>query len=164
MARFASPPAEATTPWHPASATGGSTHKRRYENRRRTLAGASAGSARLSPIGEDRLRHDQGLRGDAHVQEGPVRPVDRRHLRGNRGALHQPPVWPLCVSQRHDQAFMRRDRVFATAPLRLMRLTHHKHYALRYSVPPIRTSRSATGLTRELPAPSGRTGCRGCPR
>ncbi len=28
---------------------------------------------------------------------------------GNRGALHQPPVWPLCVSRRHDQAFMRRD-------------------------------------------------------
>jgi hypothetical protein len=42
--------------------------------------------------------------------------VDRRDRRGNRGALHPPPVRPLCVSQRHDQAFMRRDRVLQRYP------------------------------------------------
>jgi hypothetical protein len=52
--------------------------------------------------------------GDADVQEGPVHRVDRCDRRRNRSALHQPPVRPLCVSRRHDQAFMRRDRIFAT--------------------------------------------------
>ena len=52
--------------------------------------------ARL-PVDEDGLCDDQGLRGDADVQEGPVRRVDRCDRRRNRGALHQPPVRPLCV-------------------------------------------------------------------
>src|SRR5512142_3312683 len=50
------------------------------------------------PVDEDGLCDDQGLRGDADVQEGPVHRVDRCTRRRNRGALHQPPVWPLCVS------------------------------------------------------------------
>jgi hypothetical protein len=34
----------------------------------------------------------------------------------HRGALHPPPVRPLCLSYRRAQAFTRRDRIFATVP------------------------------------------------
>ena len=71
--------------------------------------------ARL-PVDEDGLCDDQGFRGDADVQEGPVHRLDRCDRRRKRGALHQPPVRPLCVSHRRDQAFTRRDRIFATVP------------------------------------------------
>jgi hypothetical protein len=40
------------------------------------------------PVDEDGLCDDQGLRGDANVQEGPVHRVDRCARRRNRGVIY----------------------------------------------------------------------------
>ena len=71
--------------------------------------------ARL-PVDADGRATIKGFEVMRMFRKGQFSPVDRRDLRGNRGALHPPPVRPLCVSHRRDQAFTRRDRIFATEP------------------------------------------------